>query len=530
MHCDQWLNDRTLYRLLTIRRRPADYLTGRTPPFRQYAANPRRKTPMTRTSQLLTLTAALALGALTWVWLQPRTARDCAPSDGACLRKVAEQLITESLETGQEVRFISDEIQAAGRLLATEGAIDLAAQHDRLTEIGFGPRNIQAIFAAYFHALSDPTYPFDIPAAIAAETGPEGSNLQDYLTAAFRLALADPARRAQALALWDQHFDAVADVNNPSGFTSNFVLSWMARHDPVLAATYFRRAADPYAYLDGPGGWIAFFHTAAWHCREGRLDEGRSLLDGLQAKFPAQQHIEMHLPALLDCHGESDAVAAVDLALGQRALWVEKVLRDHTDMQDFIVGQLKDLSRDLRYWYAAWLYQQNRGAEVPAVWSRYGAAEIARRYLPGLDWLPGRLEESQSTPVPDAARFDVWGPTVDGRLDGVAAEGAFSFSLFYEDGTIARIIELDWPSPKAIAAVRGLVQHSDRSARLTAFVVGLERQLGCAPSEATMQTLLDDISALKDPLDEARAIIELLRFAPPPLTDTAAAAHDCIVE
>jgi hypothetical protein len=485
---------------------------------------------MTPFAKLLGLSTALALGALTWIWLQPRTASDCSPSDSTCLRKVAEQLITESLETGQEVRFISDEIQAAGRLLTTEGTIDLAAQHDRFTAIGFGPRNIQAIFAAYFHALTDPTYPFDIPAAIAAETGPEGSILQDYLIAAFRLALADPARRAQALALWDQHFDALADVNNPSGFTSHFILSWLSRHDPVLAAAYFRRAADPYAYLDGPGGWIAFFHTAAWHCREGRLKEGRLLLDGLGAKYPPQHHIELHLPALLDCHGDTTAVAAVDLALGQRALWVEKVLRDDPTMQDFIVRQLQDLSRDLRYWYAAWLYQQNRGAEVPTVWSRYGAAEIARRYLPSLDWLPARLEESQSLPVPDASRFDVRGLSVDGRLDRVAAEGARDFALDYDDGSIARIIELDWPSPKAIAAVRGLVRHSARSARLTAFVVGLERQLGCAPSNATMQTLLEDISALKDPLDEARAIIELLRFVPPPVDDTAPAAHDCIVD
>ncbi len=484
---------------------------------------------MTSSRTPLGVAAALALGALTWLWLQPRAARDCAPTDSACLRKVAERLITESLETTSNP-FISDEIKATGRLLATEGTIDLAAQRNRLTTIGFGPRNIEAVYQGYFDNLFDPTYPFDIPAAIAAETGPEGSNLQDYLTAAFRLALADPARRAQALALWDQHFDALADVNNPSGFTSHFILSWLSRHDTAIAATYFRRAADPYAYLDGPGGWIAFFHTAAWHCREGRLNEGRLLLDGLGAKYPPQHHIELHLPALLDCHGESNAVSAVDLALSQRALWVEKVLRDHTDAQDFIVSQLQDLSRDLRYWYAAWLYQQKRGAEVPAVWSRYGAAEIARRYLPGLDWLPARLEESQSLPVPDASRFDVRGLTVDGRLDRVAAEGAHDFALDYDDGSITRIIELDWPSPMSIAAVRGLFQHSDRSPHLTAFVVGLERQLGCAPSDATMVALLEDISALKDPLDEARAIIELLRFTPALLAETPPANYDCLVK
>ncbi|NJS39144.1 MAG: hypothetical protein HC783_09105, partial [Rhodobacteraceae bacterium] len=472
---------------------------------------------------------ALALGALTWVWLQPRTARDCAPSDSACLRKVAEQLIAESLEVTTNP-FISNEIQSAGRLLATEGAIDLAAQHDRLTAIGFGPHNIRSVFDTYFHGLFDPTYPFDIPAAIAAETGPEGSNLQDYLTAAFRLALADPDRRTRALTLWDQHFDAVADFGNPSGSTSHFVLSWLARHDPTLGAKYFRRATDAGAYVAGPGGWQVFFETAAWHCREGRLDQGRILLAGLGAKFPPQDYIDLHLPALLDCQGETDAVSAVDLALDQRALRVETVLRDHTDAQDFVVSQLQDLSKDLRNAFAAWLYQQDRGAEVPAIWSRYGAAEIARRYLPQQDWLPARLAESQSAPVPNASRFDVWGLTVEGRLHRVAAEGALGFALEYDDATTARIIEMEWPSPQAIEAARGLVQHSKGSPLVTAFVVGLERQLGCAPSDATLQTLLDDISTLKDPLDEARAIIELLRFTPPPATDTAAAAHGCIVE
>ncbi len=484
---------------------------------------------MTPASKLFTLTAALALGALTWVWLQPRTARDCAPSDSACLRKVAEHLLTESLETTSNP-FISDEIQSAGRLLATDGAIDLAAQRDRLTAIGFGPRNIQAVFAAYFHALSDPAYPFDIPAAIAAETGPEDSDLEDYLTTAFRFALADPARRAEALALWDQNFDALADIDNPSGSTGFFILSWLSRHDPALAAEYFQRAAELRAYLQGPGGWISFFRTAALHCREGRLDEGRHLLKGLRAYFLPQHNIERYLPALLDCQGEAAAIAAVEAALVEKADWAEKVLRDDPEKQDFVASKLEDLSRDLRLRFADWLYHQNRSAEVAPLWSRYGAAQIARRHLPQLDWLPARLAESQSAPVPDASHFDAYGETVEGRLDKLAAEGARDFSLDFDDFTSARTIELDWPSPKSIAAARGLVQHSNRSPLVRAFVVGLERQLGCSPSDATMQTLLDDISALKAPLDEARAIIELLRFTPPPVTDTAPAAHDCIVD
>lgn len=152
-------------------------------------------------AKLIGLAAALALGILTWFWLHPRTASDCAPSDNACLRKDAEHLYSESLETTSNP-FISDAIQAAGRLLATEGAIDLSAQRDRLTTIGFGPRNIQGVFDASFRALLDPAYPFDIPAAI-------------------RLTLADPANGAKTLALWDQ----LADVGNPSGFASFFILS-----------------------------------------------------------------------------------------------------------------------------------------------------------------------------------------------------------------------------------------------------------------------------------------------------------------
>jgi hypothetical protein len=69
--------------------------------------------------------AVIALGALAWLWLQPRTASDCAPADSACLRKVAGHLLSQSLKTTTNP-FITEEIQAAGRLLATEGTIDLA--------------------------------------------------------------------------------------------------------------------------------------------------------------------------------------------------------------------------------------------------------------------------------------------------------------------------------------------------------------------------------------------------------------------
>lgn len=163
-------------------------------------------------------------------------------------------------------------------------------------------------------------------------------------------------------------------------------------------------------------------------------------------------------------------------------------------------------------------------------WARYGATEIARRYLPQFDWLPARLEESQSAPVPGASLFEAYGETVQERSDKLAAKGARKVCLDHSEGSTARFIALDWPSPKAIAAARGLLRHAETSASVRAFVVGLERQLGCAPSDAMMVALLDDISALKDPLDEASAIIELLRFTPTPLAETPPTDYDCLAK
>jgi hypothetical protein len=482
---------------------------------------------MTTFRTLFALAAAIALGVLAWVWLQPRTASDCTPSDSACLRTVAEHLISESLQTGSNP-FISDEIEVAGRLLATEGAIDLAAQRDRLAAIGFRPHNTPAVYDGYFDALFDPTYSFDIPAAIAAEASPDGSNLESYLVAAFRLALPDPTRRDKALALWDKHFDQLADSIR-AGSTGHFVLSWLARHDPTLGGGYFRRAEAASVYVAGPGGWQVFFRTAAFHCRAGRLDEGRLFLDELTA-YLSPPPIGMHLPALLDCHGEDTAVAAVDADLVENADWAAKVLHDDPEKDDFIVSTLDDLSDELRHGFADWLYHHSRGAEVAAFWTRYGAAEIARRHLPDIDWLPARLEESQSAPVPARPRFAPGEDTVEGRLVKLAARGTGDLSLTYEHDSDERIIELEWPAPEAIAAARGLIQHGDGPTRVVAFVVGLERQLGCTPSDATMQALLNDISALKNPLDEARAIIELLRFIPVPAALTPPADYDCIVQ
>jgi hypothetical protein len=482
--------------------------------------------PLSR--KLIGFAAVIALGGLVWVLLPPRSASDCAPADRACLRRVAEHLISESLQTGSNP-FITDQIQAAARLLATEGAIDLATQHDRLAGIGFAPRNIRAVFDAYFYALTDPSYPFDIPDAVAAAAGPEGSDLEDYLTAAFRLALRDPDGRAEALALWDQHFDELADIGDASGHTSFFVLSWLARHDPALAAQYFRRSAAARAYISGPGGWRAFFRIAAWQCREGRINEGRLLLDGLRTYFPPQSHIELHLPALLDCEGEDAAVAAIEASFSQWADWAEKTLKDRPESVAFVASSLDDLSTDLRRSFAAWLYLQDRAGDVRAFWSRYGAAEIARRHLTRLDLPIEQLAENQSTPAPDAAQFDYTSETVEGLLTKAASKGELTLTLAYDERSVERTIELEWPSPQSRAAVRGLAQHSKGSPLLTAFVVGLERQLGCAPSDATMQALLGKIAEVRAPLDQARAIIELLRFTPSDTATQPPEGYDCNV-
>jgi hypothetical protein len=45
-----------------------------------------------------------------------------------------------------------------------------------------------------------------------------------------------------------------------------------------------------------------------------------------------------------------------------------------------------------------------------------------------------------------------------------------------------------------------------------------------------MQALLADISAIKDPLAEARAIIELLRFTPASSAGSPASNHDCLLK
>ncbi|AZL57768.1 hypothetical protein EI545_02265 [Tabrizicola piscis] len=443
---------------------------------------------------------------------------------------MAEHLLSESLESGPDVRSISDEIDVAGRLLATEGAIDLAAQRDRLSEIGFESHNIDAVYESYFDALFDPSYPFDIPAALAAGTGPEDTDLENYLTAAFRLALREPARRAETLALWEENFDRMADSHTPSGSTSFFILEWLARNDPALAALYFQRAAEVQAYVSGPGGWMKFFRMAAFHCRDGRPDEGRRLLVGLQSYLPLQSMPHLYVPALLDCEGEEATFAAIEAVLAKRAIWADLILRDNPEVRGYIVTTLEELSRDLRRGFANWLYHQNRGAEVAAIWTRYGAAEIAKRHLANLDWLPARLEKNQSAPVQSGQQLDAETEAAEARLNMMATVRGRDLTLEYDGDSTERLIELEWPSPGSIAAVRKLLQSSNGTPLETAFVVGLERKLGCATSDITMFALLDDISALENRLDQARAIIELLRFAHAPLAETAPTDYDCLVK
>ncbi|MCU0828538.1 MAG: hypothetical protein MUE52_14305 [Tabrizicola sp.] len=482
---------------------------------------------MTTSAKHLLLATALALGGLVWAFWPPRSADDCAPSDHDCLRLVAEYLIAESLDENRTYS-VAAQIRAAGRLLATEGTIDLATQHNRLTAMGFSYP--PAVLEAYFNALTDPSYPFDIPATIAAETGPEGTDLEAYLTAAFRLALRDPDQQAKALALWDEHFDALADDLNPSGSTSHFLLTWLSRHDPELASAYFQRAADARAFISGPGGWTVFFRTAAFHCREGRIAEGRRLLDGLQAYFPSSSHIALHVPALLDCTGEDATFAAIEAALGQKAIWAAKVLTDAPENADYIARTFDDLSDDLRRALADWYLARGRAVALPALWSRYGAVEIARRHLPQVDWLAARLKDNQATPVPEAVYPELGSEVVDVRLAFWATEAGWrilpdddDYPSPYQD------IAEDWPSPTAQAAAKGFLQHSQDAPRVVAFIVGLERGYGCALSEARLTALLEELSALQDPLDQARAIIDLIRFTPGTGQAAVPGTHDCLV-
>jgi hypothetical protein len=478
---------------------------------------------MTRRNILLGFAATLAVGGLMWLWLQPRTASDCAPSDSACLRRVAEHLISESLKTGSSPS-ISDEIDAAGRLLATEGTIDLSTQQDRLARIGFAPHGVHD---RYFNALLDPAYPFDIPAALDSGTGPAGSDLEDYLIAFFRLSLRDPDRRADALALWDQHFDQLVDLHGSTGFS---VLAWLALNDPARAAKDFQRAATARAFIIGPGGWKVFFHTAASHCRKGRLSEGRLLLDGLRTYLPPPSHTDLYPRALLDCNGEEAAVAEIEDSLQLWAAQADKVVKPDPTKTDFVASQLADLSEELRSDFADWLYRQGRQADVAAYWSRYGGAEIARRHLPQLDWLPALLQENQSAPAKDDPWGDLDSEPVEVWPDHWIKAGPENWPFDYTRGTLWLEIEKEWPSPQAIEALRALAQNSKGSARLTAFVVGLERQLGCAPSEARMAALLDEVSSIDGPLDEAFAIIDLLRFNPAQPAPDTPTDYPCLVE
>jgi hypothetical protein len=483
---------------------------------------------MTTPSKLLILAATLALAGLIWLWQPPRSASDCAPSDRDCLRKVAEHLIAESLELNQTASVVP-QVEAMGRLLATEGTIDLATQHNRLTAIGF--HHPPAVFDSYFDALTDPSYPFDLVGAIAAKTGPEGTDLEDYLIAAFRLGLPDPDRRADVLAGWQQNYDTLSDPRVASGTANFFILAWLARNEPDLAAQYFQLGADSRSYMEGPGGWLAFFRIAAWHCREGRRDEGRRLLDGLATYFDPNWHIAVHVPALLDCAGERVAVAAVEDSLSSRAAWVAEVLARNPNDTGFVVSELDELSTDLRRHFADWFLGNGRGAEVAAYWSRYGAAEIARRHLPRFGWLPDRLAENQSAPPQDQFFPDLASEVLDRRLAfWVTDEAPFSRPPDYDHPSPYRDIAEEWPSPLAITAAKGLLQRSEGLPFVAAFIVGLERQLGCAPSEATLQRLLADISALKDPLDQASAIIELLRFTPTTPAPDAPTGHACLIE
>ena len=488
---------------------------------------------MTRTSKLLTLTAALALGALTWVWLQPRTARDCVPQDHDCLRRVAERLIAESMALDRP-GYGHGEIELAGRLLATEGTIDLATLRNRLPRMGLPSHIVPTVVAAYFNALTDPTFPFDIAKTIRSDRGPQDSDPATYLTAAFRITLADPARSTAALDLWRRNLEDFREFYDKTGSTSFHILSWLSLHDPAEAAAAFLSINESGRFkidraIHGPGDWSVFFRLAAFHCSEGRVDDGRTLLRALKTNM-GPRYIAYVVPALLICEGEDATVADVEAALG---LWVSNtrdVMQSDLKRTDGLIHALEFVSGELRHGFADWLLQDGRESEVAAYWSKYGAVQIATRHLPSLDWLPSRMEENQATSVPERPRLNLESETIANRLEYWATAESNELPLTYAHPSPLRDIASEWPSPKSIAAARGLVHHSNGSPLVTAFIVGLERQLGCAPSDATMQTLLDDISTLKAPLDEARAIIELLRFTPPPVTDTTTAAHDCIVE
>lgn len=153
--------------------------------------------------------------------------------------------------------------------------------------------------------------------------------------------------------------------------------------------------------------------------------------------------------------------------------------------------------------------------DVAADWARHSAAGIARCHLPGLDALHDKVRDNRSTPVPDSPQSLPTPDTVTDRLKWLTAKRDRDLALAqYDPGSTCWLIQKEWPSPLAIAALRGIVQHSRQPTVLTAHVVGLERPLGCSPSGATMRDLLDRMSAPDSPLDAAWAIVALLRFTP----------------